>query len=61
MSTIVNLSRRQWLKSTAVTSAGLTLGVYFGEALAKDEPSTPATQSTSEATPDRGTSCRGPG
>ncbi|MEN9433875.1 MAG: hypothetical protein RLZZ422_1464 [Pseudomonadota bacterium] len=50
MSTIVNLSRRQWLKSTAVTSAGLTLGVYFGEALAKDEPSTPATQSTSEAT-----------
>lgn len=35
MSHIMNLSRRQWLKTTAVGSAGLTLGIYFNGAMAE--------------------------
>ncbi|WP_020558456.1 xanthine dehydrogenase family protein molybdopterin-binding subunit [Thiofilum flexile] len=39
---IINLSRREWLKSSAVAGAGLTLGVYFNQALAEGAAATPA-------------------
>ncbi|MBK8454134.1 MAG: xanthine dehydrogenase family protein molybdopterin-binding subunit [Thiofilum sp.] len=45
---IMNLSRRQWLKSTAVAGASLTLGVYFNGALA-EEASTASTPAANAA------------